>query len=83
MERAHREFLSEMAPDLKDHIFLLREFGADPTPDEPDMPDPTGSDKTDDFTELLELLEAEIPRFFKVLGYRIEDLNWEKENTAE
>ena len=65
-----------MDPSLTERVFILREFGLEEPLSEPDMPDPTGKDSTEDNSELIEILEYEIPRFLKLVEIKIEDLFW-------
>ena len=77
MERSHREKLLEIAPEAGERVQVLRRFGRRELPlPELDMPDPTGKE-VDDYRELFDILDEEVPRLFKALQNRVSDLGWE------
>jgi len=77
MERTHREKLLKLDPEAGERIHVLRQFGCEEPLLEPDMPDPTGKD-VDDYRELFDILDQEIPRILRVLQNRVSDLGWEE-----
>jgi len=74
METTHKEAILKVNTNLKERVFTLREFGLSSPPPEPDMPDPTGKDP-DDYRELFEILDREIPRLVKQFQIKISDMN--------
>ncbi|MBM3329367.1 MAG: hypothetical protein FJY67_07850 [Calditrichaeota bacterium] len=78
-EQAHRDALLKMYPDLKDRVQTLLGFGRKPDEiEQHDLPDPTGKEPND-YRELMDLLETEIPRLHRVLQVRVADLDWSPE----
>jgi len=75
MEIAHKEQILNKNPEVGNRVFTVREFGLDIPPDEPDMPDPTFSDNQDDYYNLLNILNYEIPRITRILQIRNSDLD--------
>lgn len=74
MENAQREAILKMDPSASDKVFTLRTFGRDDSDHPTDFPDPTGREHGD-YYELFDLLDIEIPRVFKYLRNRLDDMN--------
>lgn len=74
MELAHKEQILENNPEVANRVFTVREFGLEISPDEPDMPDPTFSDNQDEYYNLLNILNYEIPRITRILLIKNSDL---------
>ncbi len=73
MEEAQREFLIKLDPKAAERIFLLRNFGLETPRSDPNMPDPTGKNE-EDYHELFEILDREIPRLFRAVEDCISNL---------
>jgi len=73
MERSQRDLILKLNPSVADRIFVFRELTYTAPLERPDMPDPTGKEP-DDYRELLDILNAEIPILFRRLESRISDV---------
>ena len=78
MESIHRESIIQANPELINRVYTVREFGLSEPPDEPDMPDPTGSDNLNDYYDLLNILNYEIPRIVRILPIKNSDIEGSK-----
>jgi len=74
METNHKEQIIQKSPEVENRVFTVREFGLETPPAEPDMPDPTFSDNQEDYYNLLNILNYEIPRITRVLQIRNSDI---------
>jgi len=85
MDRSHRDALAKLNSKLGDRLFVLRERGVTPPPENPDMPDPTripvkdGTDGMARFDTMLEIMDTEIPRLFKMLEEEVVELEFGEE----
>lgn len=74
MEENHRQEILKIDETVADRIFLFRELSSPKPLENPDMPDPTGKE-AEDYEELFDILNDEIPRFFNIMrekAYEIE-----------
>ena len=78
MEKAHRQAITEMEPDSESRVFVMRELIHGNRLNDPNMPDPTGKE-VDDYRELFDILDQEIPQLVKILQNKASDTGWEKE----
>ena len=75
METSHKQAIIKLDPEVSDRVFVLREFNRETPPSDSNMPDPT-SKELEDYKELFEILEEEIPRLFRALQNKASDLGW-------
>lgn len=75
MEESHRRAILKLDDNLKDRIFLFRELSAEGLDADTDMPDPTGKD-VDDYQELFNILDTEIPKLFIVMQNKAAECEW-------
>jgi len=73
MEKAHRRKLMELAPELQNRIFLMRELLAPEAARNEDLADPTTGGE-EDYRKLLDTLNLEIPSVFRTLQLKVSDL---------
>jgi len=66
MQEAHRNAILELDGNVDERVFVLRELSCREPLDNADMPDPTGKD-VDDYQELFDILDEEMPQLFKVI----------------
>ncbi len=77
MELEHKDLILNIDPNLSERIFTFREL-TNPNPSdesELDMPDPTGKNP-DDYRELFEILDREMPEVVKIINAKTEDILW-------
>lgn len=77
MEKTQRQAILEIEPDAESRVFVMRELIHGDRIENPDMPDPT-SKEVDDYRELFEILDQEIPQLVKILQNKASDAMWEK-----
>lgn len=73
MEKAHKDYINKLGVPLENRMFTVREFGLNQPPDETDMPDPTNMER-ENYEQLFEIMDKEIPRIIDVLINKIIEL---------
>ncbi len=78
MEQEHRQAILELNPDAESRVFVLRELVHGSDLEDVNMPDPTGKE-VDDYRELFEILDTDIPLLVRILQNKASDTEWSKE----
>ena len=75
MEERHKKAILEIDENLKDRIFVFRELTSTGKLENYNMPDPTGKD-AQDYSQLFEILDNEMPRLYEAMNIRMYDKEW-------
>lgn len=79
METAHKDLVLKLSPDASERTFLFRELSGAEQLSNYNMPDPTGKD-VEDYAELFQILDTELPLVYKKLENKVNDLMWQDQD---
>lgn len=75
MEQAHKDAIVKLDKEAGERTFLMRELSSGEELKNYDMPDPTGNEY-ENYKELFDIMDAEIPRLFEKLQIKAYDEEW-------
>jgi len=82
MEENHRQEILKIDETAADRLFLFRELSSNKPLENLDMPDPTGRE-VDDYQELFDILDDEMPRLFNIMRDKAYEVELEDDNDHE
>ena len=82
MEENHRQEILKIDETTADRVFLFRELSSNKPLENLDMPDPTGKE-VDDYQELFDILDDEMPRLFSIMRDKAYEVELEDDNDPE